>query len=597
MFLDILMYCARRLRTKIRFYFRLAGLFSEVLMHRFFSKSFYINYYAHNDYLFSLVVKNINFEFKMMMWTVKFARFLDVSATIHININHFNYFYIPEMVEHCLSLKGLSPVNTHRFYDKDASLWRGYLKFIDNLNQYLALFYIQIRVQKGEEVLISRVLDAIDRKLPFDPDSSASFNRKIMVLEDAKKFSPSRAGRYLSLYAEEVVVGPEIVVMDIYHKCNTDCLHCWIHSPKARGSLSPEFLSQKMDLGCMKGIVDDCAALGVDAITLLGDGEPVLNPDFLNILWHIKRANPNINVMTFSNGLAVTPQMIREMVNAGLNEIWFSVPAATGETYQKVCPSKNAADFRKIQRNILYLCRLKRILKRLYAFLNILKGKKPVHGVGRQDYFSPYCIIAFVLHRENYHEIIQMAQMAVRLGVDEMRFQLIHLDQDNKDLQLDQGQVDFLNEKLMEVKAVAEAGKVKLSAALKFQLSHIAVSSGDWSHGYYLQHGCPIGFFFSIIKANGDVGLCCGLKVVDNLRARSFHDIWMSSEYRRARIGAKHLSENRDMQFQKTNYHKDEKRGDLLYSERCEYCDNHDLNNDYINALLQNGLYERFMKN
>ncbi|MFH0753828.1 MAG: radical SAM protein [Candidatus Omnitrophota bacterium] len=597
MVLGILAYCFRRLLIRVEFLRQLAGRLMRMLGCGLLSRFPSVDYYAHNDYLFRLIVKRVNYGFDMMVWTIRFMKFLGFRVVIHIHVNRFNYFYIPEMVDHCLSLKGLPLIDRHRFYDKDRSFWCGYLRFIDNLNKHLASFDINISIEGNDEPLIAGICHAIDRKITDDPDSWGSFNKKVMILEDSKKFSPSRAGRYLSLLAEEVMVGPEIVVMDIYHKCNTDCLHCWMHSPKARKLLTPEFLSQKMDFERMRGIVDDCARMGVDAITLLGDGEPVLNPDFLKILWHIKNANSNINVMTFSNGLAVTPGMSHELVSAGLNEIWFSVPAATGETYEKVCPSKKASDFKKVQQNIAYLCRFKKILKRLHQGWDVVRGKKALKTVDRKNCFSPYCIIAYVLHAENYHEILPMAKMAVELGVDEMRFQLIHLDKDNKHLQLSQEQIDFLNEKLPEVKLVAEQGGVALSSALKFQLTNMAVSTGDWSKGYYLKHGCPIGFFFSIIKANGDVGLCCGLKVIDNLNQRSFYDIWMSSGYRQARIGAKHLSSNKDMSFQKTDYHKDEKRGDLLYSERCEYCDNHDLNNEYINGLMHKGFFDRFMKN
>jgi MoaA/NifB/PqqE/SkfB family radical SAM enzyme len=597
MWQGVCLYFAGRLKRKAVFIFRFGGLVLALLGSALSGRIFRIRYYAHNDYLYRLSVRHDDFGFDLTVLAIGLVRWFGCRAAIAIRVNRFNYFYIPEMIGHCLSLKGIEFVDKHRFYDKDKRFWAAYLRFIDNLNEYLASFHVQIEIEKGEDVLINRVLNAIDRKITERPESWTTFNRKVMVLEDAKRFSPARAGRFVGLFAEEAVVGPEVVVMDIYHRCNTDCVHCWMHSPKARKLLTEEFLSQKMDLPMMKSVVDDCAALAVDAITLLGDGEPVLHPDFLKILWHIKKANSHINVMTFSNGLVVTPRMSRELVSAGLNEIWFSVPAASEATYRKVCPSKKGEDFLRIRRNIAYLCRLKRTLKKSYDVFSSLLGKKHAQYPERKGRFQPYCILAFVLHSENYHEILEMAKMAVELGVDEMRFQLIHLDKDNRSLQLNQAQVDFLNEKMSEVKTIAAQGEVVLSSALHFQLSHMSVPSGDWSRGYYLQHGCPIGFFFSIIKANGDVGLCCGLKVVDNLKERSFYDIWMSSRYGQARAGAKHLAENKDMAFQKTDYHKDEPRGDLLYSERCEYCDNHDLNNQYISEMMEHGLFERFMKN
>ena len=66
-----------------------------------------------------------------------------------------------------------------------------------------------------------------------------------------------------------------------------------------------------------------------------------------------------MHILTFSNGLTVEKNMSENIIKYGLDEIWFSVPAATPQTYVKVCPSKEKEDFYKIRNNISYLCRLK----------------------------------------------------------------------------------------------------------------------------------------------------------------------------------------------------------------------------------------------
>ncbi len=588
---------------KLIFLSSLFLVFIDALWCRLTFSTISIDYYAQNAYLFHYITQKD--DFRMVLWSMRWACWLRNKRSIRIHITRLNYLYFSEMINHCLSVLNIEGVDILKYLDlNESGITRGYFKLIETLNRQLEAQDIHIDILKDDFEIIKNTLEAIEARLRICPVSpQKGFHALWEVFEKVKALPISflMTSRYLSLCSENITAGPGQVVLDIYHKCNTDCVHCWMHSPTSRKFLTKDFLSQEMDFQRVKGIVDDCSEMGVDAITILGDGEPVLNPDFLKILWHIKRRNHFINVLTFSNGLAVPPSMSRQMINAGLDEIWFSVPAATPETYQIVCPSKTAKDFIRIQLNIAYLCRLKRLLNRLKCFSNGVRKfnffEKNINIRNpRHDCFLPYCVIAFVLHNKNCHEIEKMAHMAVELGVDEMRFQLIHLDKDNKHLQLEQSQIDMLNEKFEAVKAIAEKGRVVLSASLKFQLSHMHVQSGDWSPGYYLSNGCPIGFFFSIIKANGDVGLCCGLKVIDTLNHRSFRDIWQSAEYRRGRVGAKHLAQNMDMEFLKTHYHKDEKRGDLLYSERCEYCDNHDQNNDIILALERIGLAQSFMK-
>lgn len=583
----------KKCRTAARIF--LIGLMS--LARRITGRTAIFHGYGQNAYFHNFAThKN---DFSLLIWALRLNSALRNRMEIVLHINKYNFCYLEELVSYYLVFvrgRNIGVLGTIDPGEKDFSA--AYLRSIQTINGYLRRY--QMRVEASEEVvaILKKISSSLAAK-SLGAGKEAYAPLKIFEsLEELKKLPHSflTSLRFLSLFTEEVIVGPRQVVLDVYHKCNTDCVHCWIHSPEARKFLSKEFVAEKMDLQRVTGIVNDCAEMGVDTITLLGDGEPMLNPDFLKMLEYIKGKNPYIDVITFSNGLTVTPAASDVLVRSGLTEIWFSIPAATAETYARICPSKSGKDFERLKENISYLCRLKNKIKIVDRFINPA-SKDPLKQRGeREGSFPPYCVIAFVLHNMNYREMIDMARMAVELGVDEMRFQLIHLDKDNKWLQLEQEHVDYLNGKLDEVKAIAEQGKVVLSSALKFQLSHMSTPTGDWSKGYYLARGCPIGFFFSIIKANGDVGLCCSLKVIDNLKNRSFRDIWFSEDYRRARVGAKHLKDNKDLGFVTTDYHKDELRGDCLYSERCEYCDNHDMNNDIINSLSETHLFDLYMK-
>lgn len=567
------------------------------LSRRITGRSATFNCFGQNNCLHNFSSGNNDFE--LLGFSLRLNVFLRNRSRVIIHINKFNFCFLEEIINYYLVIVKGNRIRLLDFQHRShMGLFESYLHLIEMANEYLHKYKIEIEISPGEFLILNNLFCSLGNKMGDLNSHRFGINKLFGLFDEIKKMPHSflMTIRYFSLLSEEVIIGPRQVVLDILHKCNTDCIHCWIHSPSARKLLTKEFISLEMDLERVKSVVDDCVEMGVDTITLLGDGEPVLNSDFLGMLSYIKKRNQHIGVITFSNGLAMTPAMSNELVKLGLNEIWFSVPAATASTYRKICPSKSEKDFERIKKNISYLCNLKNKLKGIDRYCGLLKTQELNRRESSARSFPPYCIIAFVLHNANFNEITQMAKMAVELGADEMRFQLIHLDKDNKFLQLDQAQVDYLNEKLEEVRNLAEKNSIVLSSILNFQLSHMHIPNGDWSRDYYLEKGCPVGFFFSIIKANGDVGLCCSLKVIDNLKNRSFKDIWLSQEYRKARIGAKYLRDNKDMRFLATNYHKDEERGDLLYSERCEYCDNHDMNSEIINLLLKTGLFDLFMR-
>jgi MoaA/NifB/PqqE/SkfB family radical SAM enzyme len=545
--------------------------------------------------LYNFFTKKNNFG--LFAFELKLNILLRNRVRILIQINRFNFFFLEEIVNFYLKLKHEKYLlNVKDFLvNPQEDFLDCYFGVVERLNSYLAKRDMRIELSDQDLPLIKRNLSAIEAKKKITQSSCAQI---FDLWQEIKKlpYTFLTIIRYISLFSEEVIVGPWQVVFDIYHKCNTDCIHCWIHSPKAKKFLTKDFLDAKIGLETFKNITDDCLEMGVDAITLLADGEPMLNPEFLEMVGYIKKNNPFVQMITFSNALTLSGRLSNELVNLGLDEIWFSVPAATAETYVKICASKTAEDFEKIKRNISYICKLKKAINSVrLAKRKIFSRGTDIQNRRGKIYLPPYCTMAFVLHNMNYQEIIEMAKLAVELGVDEMRFQLIHLDKDNKHLILDQKQIDYLNSRLEEVRRIAKESNVNLSSALAFQLSNMYVPTGDWSKGYFVKQGCPIGFFFSIIKANGDVGLCCALKVIDSLKNRSFKDIWFSQEYKAARTAAKYLRSNKDMQFLSTAYHKGEARGDLLYSERCEYCDNHDMNNEVIDILVKRNLYPAVM--
>ncbi|MEE9571962.1 MAG: SPASM domain-containing protein, partial [Candidatus Neomarinimicrobiota bacterium] len=151
--------------------------------------------------------------------------------------------------------------------------------------------------------------------------------------------------------------------------------------------------------------------------------------------------------------------------------------------------------------------------------------------------------------------------------------------------------LNFLRNNLDKIEQIARKYDMAYHSSLKFQLSNINEKKGNWSENVYVKKGCYIGWNFSIIKANGELGLCCAVKVIGNINKEGYKKIWNSDKYQLYRVGAKYLRENADMIFEKSNYHKEE-GSNKMFSEKCRHCDNHDLNNYMIKLIEECGLME-----
>ncbi len=87
--------------------------------------------------------------------------------------------------------------------------------------------------------------------------------------------------------------------------------------------------------------------------------------------------------------------------------------------------------------------------------------------------------------------------------------------------------------------------------------------SGNWIKEVFINNGCPVSWFQSLILADSQVSIC-NLKIIGNLSKTSLKEIWHSEKYHYYRIQARHLNEDKDRAFI---------NGIKLYDEDCKHCD------------------------
>ncbi len=361
--------------------------------------------------------------------------------------------------------------------------------------------------------------------------------------------------RLLGVICETAFVGPRVLVVDPHHKCNTNCTHCWVHTPKIKHT--KDFLNTSFPLDRFKKLVDDAADMNVETMILQGDGEPLLHPHLTEMLRYGR--SKGLDMRFFTNGILLNEKIAKLVIEIGVKEIYCSFPAGTAETYKKINQIQKPETYNKVVKNLKRLMKLKRAA----------------------DVEDPRVIVTHVIHTQNHHELVKMAQDDVYEKVDAARFYLIRLDVMNTFLKLKPDEIEEIQRQVPLVEETLKKGNVEFVDNIKFQLENYNQKDGSWCKDVFLKKGCTIGNFFNLVPAKGDVSFCCHLRTVGYLDKGDYKDIWFSERYDKWRRQAKYIKDNVNAKFLNNQ---------ILYDEHCTHCDNHQAILDCYEKLEKYGL-------
>ena len=130
----------------------------------------------------------------------------------------------------------------------------------------------------------------------------------------------------------------------------------------------------------------------VQSVDFTGGGEPLLQPRLAEWIADATRAGCETGFL--SNGLLLTEDRLKNILDAGINWMCISMDGADAELYNKIRVGSN---FNRVCENVANIARLR-------------SGN------------IPKTMINFVLMDLNAHQMEDMVQLAARLGVDQLNF-------------------------------------------------------------------------------------------------------------------------------------------------------------------------------
>ncbi len=308
------------------------------------------------------------------------------------------------------------------------------------------------------------------------------------------------------------LVGPMNGCIVVTYACNLKCKMC---------DLVERCKSKNIQLSTeeIKKVLDDYAKIGTIGIGLTG-GEPFLRPDILEIIRYTKKVGLIAHMS--SNGLMMTKENAKKIMDAGLDAIAFSLDGATPEVHDKVRGVKGSFD--KVLEGLRNFAELKRTNKKYRHFT---------------------IIVTCSVNKYNLDEVLDIVKLSKQNGADYVSFIPFHdigKLTDNvatmEDLQVTKEQLQKLDNLVGKL--------IKLRKTTKF-----IDTSEDYLklfkhcfRGKRLPIKCYAGYVTLVVGAFGEIYPCFpfmeGKKVFANVRKIPLKEYWVSNHFNLNRKKIKH---------------------------------------------------------
>lgn len=143
---------------------------------------------------------------------------------------------------------------------------------------------------------------------------------------------------------------PSLLILHPSGRCNLGCYMCFTQPAiKKRG------YGRELTLEGLMKLVSDAAEWGVERVWLCGGGEPLMKEGIGTLMSHVKSVG--LKGLMSTNGLLFDEGMSELAVEAGWDQVIFSLDAADPETYGTI---RGRDCFKAVKENIEGLARMKR---------------------------------------------------------------------------------------------------------------------------------------------------------------------------------------------------------------------------------------------
>lgn len=193
------------------------------------------------------------------------------------------------------------------------------------------------------------------------------------------------------------------ILVEPARNCNYACLMCPM---QLDGLANFKTENNILPFRHFKSIIDEIGDYLL-TIRLWHYGEPLLNPEFLDMVRYAKKKR--IFTATSSNLALLTPDIAKGLIESHLDYIIVSVTGTNQETYGKYSGGKGSFD---------------KLIENMRLLTQVKKQKKANH---------PFVNLQFLILKDNVQEIEAMKKLGKELEVDKLSFKLAGFRPEHKE--------------------------------------------------------------------------------------------------------------------------------------------------------------------
>jgi len=128
-------------------------------------------------------------------------------------------------------------------------------------------------------------------------------------------------------YWQRVLIGKHLS-MELTNRCNLDCRYC------PRCVMLKVRKIGDMDPSLFKKMVDQAAALNLEAASVVGYGEPLMYPHFLESIRYLRQKMPTVEILLSTNGTLLSERVAHEIGKCEADQVVLSLNLASREKYE-----------------------------------------------------------------------------------------------------------------------------------------------------------------------------------------------------------------------------------------------------------------------
>ena len=326
--------------------------------------------------------------------------------------------------------------------------------------------------------------------------------------------------------------GPVHAELDLTDRCNVACYFCNQQDLRTKESIP---------LPKLTDLIDELVEGGLQSVRLSGGGDPLFHRDVLNVLDYLAQKNVIVDNLT-TNGVALTGDVARRLVDGKAREVIFSLNAADAEDYARMMKVKPAL-FDKVLENIRNLVAV------------------------RGDSIFPSIVVQFLIDKNNLHRLVDMYELGVALAPDRVAINAvleIPMDRIDQARLLERHDRDAAMPLIEEIlRRDKERGILQLDFAVdgwNEMLWVVRDRVGTPAHNAYPQSpafktengGCFFAWYTAAITGNGDIRPCCLLLNPSVKPLGNIHDGQTFTEHWNGPAFAKMRTEMREVMLMKS---------------------------------------------